>query len=324
MTSSRLAGGAEFELIRRLTADWTDGRGEVEGVAEGPGDDAAVLDGGWVISTDLAVEGVHFRRDWLEADEIGARAAGAALSDLAAMAAEPAGILLSMAGSGEDVASGFLEAVGKGARAVARTVGAALIGGDLSRSPGPLVVDVVALGRATSPILRSGATVGDALYVTGRLGGSAAALGCFERGERPPDELRRRFARPTPRVREARFLSRTDLVHALIDVSDGLVGDVAHLAAASGVAIEVDIDAVPIEGWVRGSADGHRALTGGEDYELLFAAAPAIERALGSFAAAFPGLPVTCVGRVVEGEGVRFLNSVGSPVDLGGGWDHFS
>ena len=107
-------------------------------------------------------------------------------------------------------------------------------------------------------------------------------------------------------------------------MSDGLAGDVAHLAAASGVGVEVDLDAVPIEGWSRDAADWSRALTGGEDYELLFAAAPAIEGLFGSFASAFPDLPVTRVGRVVEGEGARFLNTVGSPVDLRGGWDHFS
>ena len=324
--AARLAGGAEFDLIRRLTADWGGGAERVEGVTVGPGDDAAVLEDGWVVSTDLAMEGVHFRRAWLSPDEIGGRAVAAALSDLAAMAAEPIAILLSMAGSAEDRECGLLEAVGVGARDAARACGASLIGGDLSRSPGPLVIDVVALGRAMSPVLRSGARVGDALYVTGRLGGSAAALEYFQRGERPPEELRRRFARPEPRLREARLLAASDELHALIDVSDGLAGDVRHLAAASGVGVEVDVDAVPVEGWVGpggSSAARRRALTGGEDYELLFAAPRSIEKVFAVLTSACADVSVTRVGRVVEGDEVRFLDSNGSAIDPGSGWDHF-
>jgi thiamine-monophosphate kinase len=327
MSPSRLARGGEFDLIRRLTVDWTDGLAEVAGVAEGPGDDAAVLDGGWVVSTDLAIEGVHFRRDWLEADEIGARAAAAALSDLAAMAAEPVAILLSLAGSRDDLDTGVLEVVGRGAREAGRAVGAALIGGDLSRSSGPLVIDVVALGRTSAPVLRRGAKIGDALYLTGRLGGSAAALEYLQRGDRPPDELFRKFARPRPRILEARFLASRGALHALIDVSDGLAGDVRHLAAASGVGIDIEVDAVPIDGWARagGSTEARRrAFTGGEDYELLFAAPRSIEGTLEAFAAAFPGLPVTKVGQVVAGGEVRFLNNDGAPIHLGTGWDHFA
>jgi thiamine-monophosphate kinase len=295
-------------------------------VSVGPGDDAAVLEDGWVVSTDLAMEDVHFRRDWLSPDEIGARAVAAALSDLAAMAADPIAILVSMAGSKQDLESGLMEAVGVGARDAARACGAALIGGDLSRSPGPLVIDVVALGRAISPVLRSGAKVGDVLYVTGRLGGAAAALEFLQRGERPPEELRRMFARPTPRLGEARLLASSDRLHALIDLSDGLAGDVRHLAAASGVGVDVDVDAVPVATWMEAGATfepRRRALTGGEDYELLFAANPSIEDTFEDLAAAFPDLPVTRVGRVVEGREVRFLDSDGSSIDPGGGWDHF-
>jgi thiamine-monophosphate kinase len=326
MKATRLGEGAEFDLIRRLTADWSGGSSRVGGVTVGPGDDAAVLEDGWVVSTDLAVEGVHFRRDWLSPDEIGGRAVAAALSDLAAMAAEPIAILLSMAGSVEDRESGLLEAVGMGARGTARSCGAVLIGGDLSRSPGPLVIDVVALGRTMSPVLRSGARVGDALYVTGRLGGAAAALEFLQRGERPPEELRRRFARPSPRLRQARLLASSGELHALMDVSDGLAGDVRHLAAASGVGIDVDVDTVPAIGWVEAGAPSdarRRALTGGEDYELLFAAAPSIEDTFKALASAFPDVPVTRVGRVVAGGEVRFLDSDGSSIDPGGGWDHF-
>lgn len=327
MKGSRLAPGPEFDLIGRWIADWTGGRETVEGVVVGPGDDAAVLEGGWVVSTDLAVEGVHFRRDWLRPEEIGARATAAALSDLAAMAAEPVAILLSIAGAADDLENGTLEAVGKGARETAEAHGAALIGGDLSRSPGPLMIDVVALGRTDTPIVRGGARVGDGLYLTGGLGGSAAALESLGRGETPPDDLRRHYARPTPRIRQALHLAAGGRVRAMIDVSDGLASDVRHLASASGVGIEVAVDAVPIVGWARagGRAEAlRRALTGGEDYELLFTANPEIEADFPAFATTFPDCPVTRVGQVVGGSAVRFTTADGVQIDPGRGWDHFA
>lgn len=324
MTPSPLGPGVEFDLIRRLTAGIDDA---TPGVTLGPGDDAAILDGGWVVSTDLAVEEVHFRRAWMAPEDLGGRAARAALSDLAAMAAEPVGVLLSLAASTDDHASGVLESVGRGARAAAAACGAALLGGDVTRSPGPLVIDVVALGRTSHPVRRSGARPGHGLWVTGRLGLAGAVVRRLAAGAEVDTAAVRRFARPVPRLAEARWLTGTDRVRALIDVSDGVAGDAGHLAAASGVAIEIDSGAVPVdpraEALLGPEAAARVALTGGEDYELLFAAEPGFDAFVPAFRKAFPEVELTRIGRVVAGEGVHARDAGGAVRPVGGAFDHF-
>jgi thiamine-monophosphate kinase len=315
-----LGPGGEFDLIRRFIGEE---RGLHPAVLLGPGDDAAVLEGGWVLSTDLTVEGVHYRKGWISDEEVGWRAAAAALSDLAAMAAEPVGILVSMAfprDPGLDVA-----AVQRGVRAAAAQVGASVLGGDLSRSPGPVVLDLTVVGRATAPVSRAGARPGDELWVTGRLGGSAAAVVLWRSGEVPPPALRAAFARPTSRVRAARALARAGVLRALVDISDGLAGDAGHLAAAGGVKVVLERARLPVAEGVEaalGPAGAlEAALRGGEDYELCFAAPPgavAVE-ALGTEA----GVALTRVGRVETGAGVWLEEADGSSVPLlGGGYDH--
>jgi thiamine-monophosphate kinase len=317
-----LGPGAEFDLIRRFVADDAPLPPEVR---VGPGDDAAVLEGGWVVTTDLSVEDVHFRRSWLSDVEIGYRAAAAALSDLAAMAATPVGVLVSIAAprrGGMD-----LVAVQAGVREIASEVGAAVIGGDVSASPGPLAVDIVALGRTAWPVLRDGAEPGDHVWVTGRLGAAAAAVRVWEAGGEPSAELRRAFARPRPRVREARCLVDHEVVDALIDLSDGLAGDAGHIAAASGVRITLEVARVPVaEAAVaalgeEGALDA--ALHGGEDYELCFVTDPGVVDP-GYFRERH-GLEVTRVGRVEEGEGVWLERPDGSVERLTrGGYDHLA
>lgn len=325
MTPTPLGPGVEFDLIRRLTAGIDD---VPPGVEVGPGDDAAILEGGWLVSTDLAVEDVHFRRGWLPPDELGGRATRAAISDLAAMAASPVGVFLSLAGSPADHRDGTLEAVGRGARAAAAACGAALLGGDVTRSPGPLVIDVVVLGRAPRPVRRNGARPGHELWVTGRLGAAAAVVACLGRGDPVPPPDLRRFARPAPRLAEARWLAATGRVHALIDLSDGLAGDAGHVSAASGVGIEIDGDAVPVDPRVEallGPGTGlPTALSGGEDYELLLAADAGLPERVDEFERAFPGVELTRVGRVVEGDGVRLRSADGSLRPLDGAFDHFA
>lgn len=315
----RLGGGGEFELIRRFAAE----ANLPPEVMVGPGDDAAVLAGGWVVSTDLSVEDVHFRRSWLSDKEIGYRAAASAVSDLAAMAAEPIGVLLSCAaprGGAVDVA-----AIQAGVRALASEVGVCVIGGDLSRSPGPLVLDIVALGRAEWPVQRDGAEPGDHVWVTGRLGAAAAAVRSWEGGESPTGALREAFARPKPRLEEARCLVEQEVVDAMIDLSDGLVGDVGHIAAASGVAITLESEQIPIAAALSHldrSAALDFALRGGEDYELCFVTDPGAVDAE-SFLERF-GVEVTRVGTVSEGEGVWLAREDGSREELAGGFDHWS
>jgi len=310
LSTVRLGAGREFDMIRAFL-----GAGRTEaleggvlppGVEVGPGDDAAVLSGGWVISTDMSVEDVHFRRGWLTDEEIGYRATSAALSDLAAMGAEPVAVLVSMAaprGARVDVA-----AAQAGVRAAAAAVGAAVIGGDLSRSPGPLFVDVVVLGRTDRPVSRAGARPGDEVWVSGTLGTGAAALRVWDAGGVPPEPLRERFARPMPRTALAHALSEGEAVTAMLDLSDGLAGDAGHLAAASGVGIILEEARIPVDPEARavlGDADAlHAALHGGEDFELCFTAPPGAVEALADVGGArllsLLGVTLTRVGRVAE------------------------
>jgi thiamine-monophosphate kinase len=293
----------------------------------GPGDDAAVLSDGLVLTTDLSMEGVHFRLDWLSPEEVGYRAAAAGVSDLAAMAAEPVALFASVAVPGDGA---VVEPLMRGVKRLAAEVGMPLLGGDLTRSPGPVVVDVVSVGRTTDPLVRSGARAGDEVWVTGSLGGAAGAVALWSRGGEPPPELRRAFVSPAPRVREALWI-RAAGARAGLDLSDGIAGDAAHMAAASGVAIVLEADAIPVHPALAGvrlppGVDPRElALHGGEDYELLVAApegilGPRVEEFVKRF-----DLLLSKVGGVEEGEGV-FLAS-GGGVDRGrllrGGYDQF-
>lgn len=319
-----LAPGPEFDLVRRFLAAAPPGWA---GVRVGPGDDCAVVAGdGIALSTDLSVEGVHFRRGWLEPAEVGWRAAAGALSDLAAVAARPIGILVSLAAPAED-AGDYAAAVMEGCRAAAAYAGAALLGGDLSRSPGPLVIDVTVVGEAPAPVLRSGALPGDELWVTGELGGAAAFVQARLRGRAAPHGARERFARPLPRTREALWLHARGLPRAMLDLSDGLAGDAGHLATGSGVAVLISPEAVPVHPGVRSRAPARRralALGGGEDYELCFAARPGeVQPHVAGFEREL-GVRLTCVGRVGGGDGVWMVDAEGrrTPPAVEG-WQHF-
>ena len=312
--------GEEFDLIRRLVnpADLLP-----TGVSLGPGDDAAVLEGGWVLSTDLSLEGVHFRRAWLEDQEIGFRAVSCALSDLAAMAAVPVGVFISMAANDKEV----VEALQSGCREAASEVGAVILGGDLSNTSGPVFIDVVSLGSANRPGLRSGAVAGNDIWVTGRLGASSTAVRVWQCGGEPPPEARKAFAQPSPRCDEGHYLVERGIASALIDLSDGLAGDSAHLAAASGVQIvleEARVPVAPIAVEVLGPEEAlQAALHGGEDYELCFAARPdAVDP---SYFQDHFGLEVTRVGYVREGSGVWIDRGGSQPEPLmRSGFDHYT
>jgi len=316
----RFGPGAEFDLIRRLVnpADLLP-----MGVSLGPGDDAAVLEGGWVLSTDISLEDVHFRRAWLEDHEIGFRAASCALSDLAAMAAVPVGVFISMAANDEEV----VEAIQSGCREAALEVGAVILGGDLSSTSGPVFIDVVGLGRTNRPVLRSGAIAGNDIWVTGKLGASSTAVRVWQSGGEPPPEARKAFARPSPRCDEAHYLVEQGIANALIDLSDGLAGDSAHLAVASGVQIVLEAAAIPVAPiavQVLGPEDAlQAAIHGGEDYELCFAAGPdAVDP---SYFQEHFGLEITRVGHVREGYGTWIDRGGNEPEPLmRSGFDHYA
>jgi thiamine-monophosphate kinase len=322
-----LGPGAEFDLIRRFLPRHPPARADVR---VGPGDDCAVVAGdGIALSCDMAVEGVHFRRDWIELREIGWRSAAAALSDLAAVAARPIGILVSLAVPEADAGDPAVEVMA-GVREAADFAGAALLGGDVTRSPGPLVIDVTAVGEAPEPVLRSGARVGDEVWVTGELGASGLFVHRRLAGGDADAAARERYARPQPRVREARWLAERGLATAMIDLSDGLAGDAAHLSAASGVAVLLVSELIPVHPAVLAAAESMDdalalAMGGGEDYELCFTAPlGAMQPHAAAFEAAH-GIRLSCVGRIGGGDGVWWTDAEGNRRPLGlRGFQHFA
>ena len=304
-----LGPGAEFTLIDKLRQRWG-------ALARGIGDDAALLTvprgEQLVASTDTAIENVHFRRAWLTPREIGYRAVTSALSDLAAMGATPLGVLVSLEVPATKRAA--LNALADGIGAAVSAAGTVIVGGNLSAGP-VLGLTTTVLGHAYAPLTRSGARPGDILYVTGVLGGPAAALRAFKAHRKPERAARARFAHPVARLAEARWLATRGAV-AAIDVSDGLVADAGHVAAASGICIELDPARVPL----LAGASADDALYGGEEYELLVVSRVPVAEA--DFRAKF-GLGLTAIGRAAEGPpGVRLAGR--KRVATRRGHDHFS
>lgn len=306
-----LGPGGEFDRLRAVFA-------RLGKRVAGVGDDAALVtvDGApLALSCDLSVEDRHFRLAWLAPREVGWRAAASALSDLAAVAAEPAGVLAAV-GVPEGREGAFLEELMDGVAEAADAVGAVVWGGDLVRAE-RVTVDVTVVGRAPRPVRRAGAGPGDGVWVTGALGGPQAALAAWEAGGTPAPGARARFARPAPRVREAAWL-RDRGATAMIDLSDGLVGDAGHLAAASDVALELEADRVP----VHPDATPEAALAGGEEYELLVTLPAAFGAADGAEFRRWFDLALTRVGAVARGRGVA-LRRGGRLVTIPAGFSHF-
>ena len=284
----------------------------------GPGDDAAVTvpGGATATSVDALVEGVHFRRDRASLRQIGAKALATALSDLAAVGAEP-GEAYVVLGVPDDLdEDGCIEAL-DGIADCAAATGTTLAGGDVSRSP-VLSFAITVVGHAPGPeqlVGRGGARPGDVLVLTGAIGGAAAGLLAEElpdSGPRLPEEiagrLRERLLVPVPRLEAGRALAAAGAT-AMIDVSDGLGGDAGHLAECSGVGLRIDAEALPLDRGVADLAEAagreplRLAVSGGEDYELL-ATLPAEGLDLAALAAA-AGVAVTQVGEAVAGGGVE-------------------
>ncbi|MEO8624420.1 MAG: thiamine-phosphate kinase [bacterium] len=305
----QMGKGAEFDAIRRMLSAWGAG-------AVGIGDDAAVLDlpagERLVVSTDATVEHVHFRREWLTAEEIGGRAAAAALSDLAAMGATPRGLLLAL--GLPEAWRAELDSLARGLGVVAAAAGCPIVGGNVSAAS-ELSLTITVLGSATRPLSRSGAHVDDVLYVTGRLGGPGAALRALLDGRVPSAEHRARFVAPVPRVREGRWLAERG-AHAAIDISDGLLADASHLARASGVRLSMQPTLIPLMSGV----SVEDAVASGEEYELLVAAPPSAEFRADEFEREF-GIPLTAIG-VVTAAGGESVSGLG--VDRSSGFDHLS
>ena len=312
----------EFEIIDRYFRD-LNGR---DGVVVGIGDDCAVVDwpGPLAISTDTLVAGVHFPEDTAAAS-IGHRCLAVNLSDLAAMGATPLGFTLALTLPQADPAwlSGFAAGLGR----LARRFEMALLGGDTTR--GPLAISVHVIGRAPAAgsLLRSGGQVGDGVYVSGHLGGALAGLEFVrERGlSGAQSAWVRRFLEPEPRVELGQQLA--GVASAAIDISDGLLADLGHLAAASGCGASLMLEALPVADGLAdfyGNAEAlRRAVCGGDEYELCFTAsateAPRIERI-----ARVTGVALTRIGALVPGESIdcRLHGADWQPGEAGG-YEHF-
>ncbi|MFJ8577494.1 thiamine-phosphate kinase [Micromonospora sp. NPDC093277] len=309
-----VAGVGEFGLIDRVTARLTYG----ESCLLGPGDDAAVVaapDRRVVASTDVLVEGRHFRRDWSAARDIGHRAAAANLADIAAMGATPTALLVALCIPAE-LDTSWAEELADGLGAEAALVGAGVVGGDMSASP-IITIAVTALGDLGDrpPVVRSGARPGDVVALAGRTGWAGAGYTVLSRGFRTPRLLVEAYRRPEVPYAAGPEAARHGAT-AMIDVSDGLLADLGHVAKASGVAIDVTRDAFEVPRQMRDAAQALGVdpyswiLAGGEDHALAATFPPA---------AALPA-GWRPIGRVAEGAG---MTVDGAPYDGPTGWDHF-
>lgn len=263
----------EFDLIQRVTS----GRRQSTATLLGPGDDAAVLaasDGRVVATTDVLVEQVHFRLDWSTPHQVGRKAAAVNLSDIAAMGAVPSGLLVGL-GCPADTPTRVVDELAAGLAEEAERVEVGVVGGDMVSAPA-LTISVTALGdmRGRSPVTRSGARAGDVLAVAGKLGWAAAGLAVLGRGFRSPVAVVGAHRVPEPPY-EAGPIAAASGATAMVDVSDGLLADLGHVAKASGVAIDIrrDLLEVPQRLSEVASALGadarHWVLTGGEDQALV-------------------------------------------------------
>ncbi|MFN3408079.1 MAG: thiamine-phosphate kinase [Limisphaerales bacterium] len=308
----------EFALIERLTAALPANAR----VVVGPGDDCALLDAGapdrhLLFKTDAVVEGIHFTSD-TPPEKVGRKALARCLSDVAAMAGTPDAAVVTL-GLPRDYDAGRVERIYAGLSELARAHGVAIVGGETTTNPERLFLSIALLGHVPKgrAVLRSGARVGDALFVTGELGGSLAGKHLdFE-----------------PRLAEARWLVEHFKLHAMIDLSDGLAGDLRHILRASGVGAELGTDTIPVSRAAKTAARDSSsakppllaALTDGEDFELLFAvAARDAVRLKDDWKHAFPKLRLTCVGKITAEPGLRLRDEFGVRAFTGGGYEHFS
>jgi thiamine-monophosphate kinase len=306
----------EFELISRLTKSLPAN----ETVVAGAGDDCAVLDLGVpdklvLFKTDAVVEGIHFTRE-TPPEKIGRKALARCLSDIAAMAGTPIAALVTIA-LPKDFDAGFVAKIYDGLNVLAKKFGAAIVGGETTTNPERLLISIALLGvvERGKQALRSGAKAGDAIFVTGELGGSLAGKHLdFE-----------------PRIAEARWLAEHFHIHAMLDLSDGLAGDLRHIVKASGVGAEILKSALPVsrEAKLRARGGAHKpaalaALTDGEDFELLFAiASKDAVKLIDAWKKQFSKLKLTCIGKMVAGEGILLRDKTGTHKLNAQGYEHF-
>lgn len=308
----------EFELIRRLTRSLPMNKS----VVVGPGDDCAVLDVGLpdrllLFKTDAVVEGVHFKTE-AAPEKVGHKALARCLSDIAAMAGTPSAALVTLALPPKFDAQA-VEKLYEGLTALARRHEVAIVGGETTTNPERMLISIALLGWVGrgKGVLRSGAEVGDAIFVTGELGGSLAGKHLeFE-----------------PRLVEARWLAEQFSIHAMIDISDGLAGDLQHILKSSRVGAELLSTAIPISREARRHAKAESsakppllaALTDGEDFELLFTVASRqAVPLLDGWKRQFPKTALTCIGKITDSQTITIRDKQGVRPLTAHGYEHFS
>ena len=308
----------EKSLIERIRRRVRAGASIITGI----GDDCAVLrvpaGHHLLVTTDFTLENVHFRREWHPPEVVGWRCLTRGLSDIAAMGGEPRAAFLSMAldrGVPQKWVNRFLA----GLLEAAEEFRVPLAGGDTAQSAGGIQADIVVVGSAPkgTAVLRSGARPGDQIYVTGELGGSAAAIVRMREGKVRAEDYERHF-HPTARVEVGRRLRRRGLASAMIDVSDGLSTDLEHICEESGVGAEIEVAAIPRArvGRPAQQVGFDLALHGGEDYELLFTSARKIP-------ATVAGVQVTRIGRITRRRGMVRVEDGRRQGLSAHGWEHF-
>lgn len=319
---------AEKTIIARIRQVAKGGKNPA--VIAGIGDDCAVLRAGKggendaLVTTDFTLEGIHFRRQWHAPESVGHRCLTRGLSDIAAMGGKPVAVFLSLA-LPKHLPQNWVNRFMRGLITLAEKYGCTLAGGDTAESPDGILADIIVVGTVPrgKAVLRSGAHPGDGIYVTGALGGSAAAVAQFEkhpRGKLNPGDYPRHFF-PKPRIELGRVLREKGFVSAMIDTSDGLSTDLAHICEESGVGAEIEEGAIPraMVGKPAREADLDLALHGGEDYELLFTA-PRSKH----IPSKISGVPITRIGHVTRIKNTFLVKPKGARLELKPrGWEHF-
>jgi len=314
---------ALIEKIRRQAQRTGRSRGLIAGI----GDDCAVLQlppaHEALVTTDFSLEGIHFRRDWHPPEIVGHRCLTRGLSDIAAMGGEPVAAFLSLA-LPRDLSQAWVARFLKGFLKLARQFRVPLAGGDTAESPAGILADIVVLGSIPrgKAILRSGARPGDRIYVSGELGAAAATLQSLRRGKKLRAADFPRHFRPVPRLELGRILREKQLASAMIDLSDGLSTDLAHICEESGVGAHIQAEAIPRARIDKSGqeVDLQFALHGGDDYELLFTA-PGRQRLPRKIA----GVPITQIGQITRGKQVFLLDQHGERRNFAPqGWEHFT
>jgi thiamine-monophosphate kinase len=318
----------EFELIRRLCAKVPHGRRTILG----PGDDCAIFRGGrsdQLVTIDSMVEGVHFKLEWTTPQALGARALTVNLSDIAAMGGTPTICVVNLA-IRVGLPSTFFDRMYAGLCKLAAETGVEVVGGNVTRAA-QLAITIALIGDAGSAVMRREcARIGDAVYVTGTIGDAALGLAILQGKQSATSAaskfLVNRFLRPSARLAAGRSLARIKPVPAAIDISDGLWQDLGHVLQRSRVGAEIEVEAIPLSAAYRAipGSDPILALTGGDDYELLFCMRPHVSEAELSRKL---GVPVSRIGRIVRGRRARLLEG-GRPARTTGsrlgGWDQLS